>query len=62
VANGLVSSTDRYNHLPTHCAIQQARPTAISDEIVTDVRGVAYRLFPYTKIKLNHKIHYSTDT
>ena len=61
VASGLVSSTDRYNHLPTHCAIQQARPTAISDEIVTDVQGVAYSLFPYTKIKLNDKIHYSTD-
>jgi len=35
---------------------------AISDEIVTDVQGVAYGLFPYTKIKLNLKIHYSADT
>lgn len=61
VANGSVSRTDRYNHLPTHCAIQQARPTAISDEIVTHVQGVAYSLFPCTKIKLHLKIHHSTD-
>ena len=62
VASSSVSRKDGYNHMPTHCAIQQARPTAISDEIITDVQGVAYSSFPCTQVKLNLNIHHSTDT